>query len=406
VFKKVGSIKRGKNGLIVSVNRSVVGSAIAALLVAVSVIAIISYSGIPAVRFGSTSTGVPLGASATTTSTTPPGVRTASPAGPGVLSVLISDPPRVPQGVTAVYIYYIGLAVHGDQGWSVVKSAGQIELLGTVNVAQTLSSANLPGGYYDSVKFTVTSAQVTYMGTNHTAVVQGGDLTIRIEGDTFVSTSQAAAALVDIQPTVINVGSATSPQFVLWTTARAFPVPQGEVNADLAAEGHRLSLTGLSWWSDDVAKVNSVIQLSGASLSASSLGVSVKDAGTSSAYLKLVVISMPMPQQGLRDVQIEPPTMQGSAVFVVLPNGTLVQFAPLLRVPLFVSGENQLSVYDALLKAGYNLTAGSSVNLSYAKNIELSFGLLTQPQGIVSGTTYWITVIGDDTSATTSVTAS
>jgi hypothetical protein len=320
---------------------------------------------------------------------------------------LLTDPPRVPAGVTAVFVYYIGLAVHGDLGWTVIKSAGEVELLGTVNFAQTLSSANLPGGSYDSIKFAVASAQVTYQGTNHTAVVQGGDLVVRIDGGAVVSSSQAAAALIEIQPTVINVGTMSSPQFVLWATVRGFPLPQSQVTGNVETEGNRLSLAGMTWWSDDEAKSLVSVQISAASLSANSLGLTVKDQGTADTQLKLVIISTAGPLQITPEAQAVPPTMTGSGVFLVLNNGTLEEFLPIGVHPPGppVVGESQLSIYDGLLRAGYNLTGGNSVNLSYSGNIELSFGIFTVPQGVVAGSTYWITVIGSNTVAVTSVTA-
>jgi hypothetical protein len=71
-----------------------------------------------------------------------------------------------------------------------------------------------------------------------------------------------------------------------------------------------------------------------------------------------------------------------------------------------MSGESQTSVFDVLRSAGYNLTAGSLVHLSYSGSIELSFGLFAQPSGITSGTSYRVTVVGDNTIGSTEVTAS
>jgi len=424
-FKKDGSRIALQAPLPVSSSRTVALSGLVALLIALSAVALISLSGVPPARLGKTAQGGVSQQGATTATTGPAsgtlsqgttttsssGTSTASSqgqasGGQGVLSILLTDPPRVPQGVTAVYVYYIGLAVHGENGWTTIKQAGAIELLGTVGQALTLSSGSIPAGTYDSIRFEVASAQVTYQGTNHSAIIQGGQLTVRIVGDAMVSGSQAAAALIDIQPTVINVGTSSSPQFVLWAEARAFQVPSDQAAGGVETEGHSFSLKGNVWWDTDQAMASASLQLSGVSLSSNSLSLDVKDVGSSGTWLKLVVVSSSDFAPGTESADSVPAAITSSAVFVVLNNGTLVQFLPLLHASMpFIRGEDQGSVFDALLHAGYNLTAGASVHFSYSGSIELSFGLSSLPQGITSGTTYWITVIGDNTVATTSATA-
>ena len=408
-----------------SSSRTVTASGLVALLVAMSVIALISISGVPPVRLSSTQpSGIPQLSTVTSVTTSPTGEASfgvtsltsvasttssqgLAAVGQGVLSVLLTDPPRVPYGVSAVYIYYIGLAAHDGKGWLPIQEAGGIELIGTVNSALTLSSATVPAGTYDSIRFEVTSAVVTYQGVNYTAIVQGGKLAVRIVGGAVVSASQAAAALIDIQPTVINVGTPVSPQFVLWAQAQAFQVPPTQAAGAVETEGHRLSLSGAGWWDQDRTMASISLTMSDVSLSANSLSFNVKDSGSSGTYLKLVVVSASSFTPGAAGEGSVPVAITSSAVFVVLENGTLVQFLPLLHAAMPLNrGESQGSVFDALLLAGYNLTAGASASFSYSGTIELSFGLLSQPQGITSGTTYWVTVIGDDAVATTAVTAS
>lgn len=78
--------------------------------------------------------------------------------------------------------------------------------------------------------------------------------------------------------------------------------------------------------------------------------------------------------------------------------------------PYHLSGTNlavgsQILVLDALRTAGYNLTAGCSVDVSYSDSIELSFRI-AQSSGINSGQVYWVTIVGDNTISSTQVTAS
>ena len=397
-----------------STSRSVVTSGLAALLVSLSLIAVIMLSGTPPLLTTSTTSGSPsqetgMVTTATSSSSAPSTTAQASSPGQGTLSIMLTDPPRVPPGVTAVYAYYGDLSVHGPGGWSTIRAQGEIEVLGTVNVGETLASSSLPAGSYDRVSFNVASALITYNGANYTAFVQGGELAVKIAGGTLVSASTPAAAIIDIQPVVVNVGGALSPKFVLWAEAMAFPVPSGQVHPDFMVEGHRQSLAGQGWWDDDLKTANASLRLSAVALTAVSLGLTVADAGSSGTRLKMVVVSATNLQGGTTGGGSVPAVVTGSAVFTVLPNGSLIQFRPLLHVSMpYVRGENQSSVFDALLMAGYNMSAGASVRLSYSGAIALSFGLVGPTlgiAGITSGTSYWVTVIGDNAVSSAQVTA-
>ena len=120
-----------------------------------------------------------------------------NPASPGLLSILLTDPPSVPEGVTAVYINYSGLALHakglGDGGWVTVAGQGTLETLGLVNISQTLTSGNVPSGTYNLLAFNITSAEVEYLGTNYSATVNSGRLIVPILGGLTVNSSNPAA---------------------------------------------------------------------------------------------------------------------------------------------------------------------------------------------------------------------
>lgn len=399
--------------------RSVVVSGLVALLIALSAVALISLSGVPAIRLPLTSSGpstlTPSGATSTTTGPRPETATSSNTTGPsqtsagqGVLSVLLTDPPHVPIGVTSVYVYYNDLAVHGSNGWTTLKSSGDIDFLATVNVGETLASASMPAGSYDSVNLIVSSVLVTYNSVNYPAFVEGGgQLNVKIEGSVIVASSQATATIIEISPTVVNVGSSSVPKFILWSEARGFPVPADQVNASLEVEGNRLSLSGMGWWDSDKAASNASLSVSSLTLSANSLGLTVSNVGAAGTYLKLVVISGINPLAGVGGGAAVPAAMTGSAVFTVLSNGSLVQFLPVLSMGTpQMTGANQSLVFDALYKAGYNLPGGGKVHLTYTGPIELSFGLFVLPPGVKNGSTYWVTVIGDDAVTTTQVTAS
>lgn len=94
----------------------------------------------------------------------------------GVLSVLISDPPHLPNGVSALFITYPNMYVHvaglpQAEGWIQLSSSGWIQLLGAVNIGQTVASASIPADEYNMIRFNVSSAVVTNNNQNYTAVI-------------------------------------------------------------------------------------------------------------------------------------------------------------------------------------------------------------------------------------------
>jgi hypothetical protein len=366
-------------------------SGIVALLLGASVIAAVSLKVAPTVVNFPTAPGnvdQTSSSEATTQSTSP----TAGPPGKGSLSILLTDPPRIPPGVTGVVVTYSGLAVHGVDGWTTMKSSGVVELLGTVNNGETLSSALVTSGGYDALRLNVSSATIIFNGGSYSAALHGGQLTIRVEGDEHVSDTQAGAVLLDIQPTVVNVGTTASPEFHMWANAKAFPVPTGDVNSDMQREGNKQALSGKTWWDDDQAASRSSLQITGASLSPTSLNLSVKNNGSRDETLRIVIIT-PENATGGEDNAV-PEDAHGSAIFVIMANGSLVRFSPVLgTVTPQVAGENETHTYRGLLGAGYNLTVGSTLTLSYSGEISLGWG--TAGQAIAHGSNYRITIVGD-----------
>src|SRR5579862_2303670 len=86
--------------------------------------------------------------------------------GSGTWSVLMTDPPTVPDGTTAVYINYSDVQVHVSQdgnnsGWTDLQSSGTINLMSILNSTQTIAAANITSGVFNGLRFNVTGAVVT-----------------------------------------------------------------------------------------------------------------------------------------------------------------------------------------------------------------------------------------------------
>jgi hypothetical protein len=405
-----------------------------ALAIAIGVIVFGTYAGIPINQTntvglaqstsGSTNGSVGAGGAETSSSSTiqaasasisgsaytsPP---TSSPSssgpGQGTLSILLTDPPNIPKGVSKLYISYSELEVHvshaGNQsGWTLVQSSGQVELLGTVNVSQTLSSVKLATGDYNEIRFNITSAAVTFDGGNYTAFVQSAELIVPIVNGIPVNATGSAAAIIDISPTVINIGSSSTPEFIIKSVALAYPVPGGQVTTQMQQPGTKMSLIGAGWWSVIMRHQSSNLVMGDARLNASGLGLAISNKGNTSTRLALVVVS---PLVSPAATGYLPGSFMGTALFAILPNGTLV---PLRYMgPLSASADSRMSISSTVFQGiGYNLTTGATANLSYGGVVRLGFLTMNALQGsIVPGQQYVITVVGTQSSVSTVVVAS
>lgn len=192
---------------------SAILSGIAALAVVAAVLGISTLAGVPTLT-NPTSNISPV----------------ANPGTPGTLTVLLTDPPHVPNGVTGVYVTYTNLAVHvadaGNQsGWTTLSTAGAIDLMSTLNVSQTIAAVQVPTGLYNALRFNVTSATVTLNSKNYTSFVANSELFIPIKGGIVVNDSKPSATIIDISPIVMNIGSSSNPEFVIRSAATAYAVP-------------------------------------------------------------------------------------------------------------------------------------------------------------------------------------
>lgn len=326
---------------------------------------------------------------------------------PGTLTVLLTDPPHVPQGVTAVYVSYSDVSVHiseaGQQsGWRTVAQKGEINLMATLNVSQTIAAAKVPDGDYNAMRLNITSAMVTFEGKNYTAFVPHSELFIPIaKGGIEVNDTKPSAVLIDMSPMVINIGSLSNPEFIIRPSAVAFPVPSSQVTKEMERVGFRMGLVGKTWLSSIREGATANLRITTASLSGASLMVSVKNTGANTTIRLVVVSALAQTLKGeVRDHL--PAALFGSAVFFVEKNGSLVPLQQLIKGG---SHDHDMDDIIGLLGgSGYSLPAGGTATFSFAGQVSLGFGM--QAQRIVAGQQYLITVLGTDALASTVVVAS
>jgi hypothetical protein len=300
----------------------------------------------------------------------------------GILSVLLTDPPSVPEGVAAVYVTYSHIAVHadnsGDSGWVTIAGAGTIDTLKLVNLSQTISSATIPSLTYNLVAFDISSVKVDFMGKNYSAAVNSGRLVIPIVGGVRVNSNHAAAALVDIQPTVLNLGDQSNPRFAVSTGARALQVPESEETHSMNEVGNRSSLEGRSWLQSFRASHSDTLASSGLTLTHNSLSFSVTNPGSDSLTIRLVVVT---PASSGERVTAALGSIGSSFIFAVAADGSL-------NLQAGASGQ----VESVLEASGFSLAGGASHQFTYSGAITSLLG----GHGIASGMKYTVIIFGSD----------
>ena len=334
----------------------------------------------------------------------------------GTLAVVLTDPPTVPVGVTAVYATYNDLQVHVNgagnlSGWYDLHSSRTINLMSVINVGQTIASTNIPTGLYDALRFNITAADITYQGQNYTAHVAvstaaGTQLTVPIIGGVQVTSGQSSAAIIDMAPTVLLLGNSTNPQFAFVNSARAYTIPANSIPRDLILKEHQVNLTAQSWWAKIIDSAR--YQITAASLSPDSLSITVHNTGNVSIVYRLAAVTATETQKGgnIGSAAI-------SEYFAVEPNATMVP----------ITATSKIQVAWVLAAGGYLVPPGATVTFTYSGPIvtgsllvqsQVSTGRVSSttqlaqntPQPVVSGEPYVITIRGDGSPAQTEVVAS
>jgi hypothetical protein len=375
--------------------RSIAVSGIIAAVIAIALIGSVVGSGILNTKTTTPSTSVNVPQSQVTANT---------PTGSGTLAVLMTDPPTVPNGTTHVYITYSNLAIHisGDSnfsGWQLLNSSGQVDLMGIINVTQTIASVNIQSGVFDAMEFNISSAIVTFNGANYTAdlVYQRHYLYVPITGGITIVNGQTSAAVLDLTPTILLLGTPANPTFAFIPDARAYTVPAQSIPSIPTTAfkiGVKQHVENSPWFQ---TLVNSWrFEITSVTLTPTSLSVSVTNTGNSSLVFRLVgVISTISLQGGMR-----PSMMMGAAatsdLFVVQNNATLVPINSTIRS----------QIADEVADGGYALPAHASVTFTYSGNILINrLQIGSSAQAVVPDNRYVVVVMASGFMAATATVA-
>ena len=333
----------------------------------------------------------------------------------GQLDVLLTDPPSVPNGVTGVYVTYTNVAVHvsgaGNQtGWTNSNTSGTLDLMKLVNVSTTIAAVKVATGFYNALRFNISSAEVAYDGNNYTAFVPKAEIIVVIPGGIQVNATESSAALIDMSPTVLNIGSSSDPEFVINVSTTCMNIPPAVFVKGMDNWGYVFPMGGLNWWTQVREQYTANIRITAATLANGSLSVTVQNVGTQNISLSIISLAplgsecspvnstYPETSNGQRGSQGGGPRwlpmcFTGSAFFVVLANGTLRPEVSLMGGS--VPGMHGATPMDVFGDFGYALMAGQSVTLNYTGPVSFGFAFRGQaPPGVISGDQYGITAIG------------
>jgi hypothetical protein len=400
-----------------SSTRSLVLSALSA-----TIIAIVLVSGVVAIgvlnttrssrvtTFASVSTPMtqsnssPQTVGTTESSSSPSGTTQTGPS--GVLAVLMTDPPTVPNGVTDVYITYADLAIHvsgagNNTGWHTLNMQGQIDLMSVINSTQTIADANITSGNFNALTFNVTSAVVTFQGSNYTSdlVYQNHMLYVPIVGGINVTAGQTSAALIDVSPTVLLLGTPANPTFAFIPTATAYTIPGQSVSTLHLVVGNRDNIQNAPWWVK--IRAGSKFQVTGVSLTPTSLSFNVTNTGNAPVLLRIAdIASRTSVSGGVVSVSNFGSLLNVSEVYVLEHNSSIV--------PIISVGNG--AVENLVDSSGYILRPGQSQTFTYSGTISLGVAITSifknaQTQPIVPGQTYILSLTGNGLVAETYVIA-
>ncbi len=376
-------------------------SGVLAAVIAVALIGAAVFT--PGLVNGSSSSGTTISTSSSSASPSSQSTNTPNQSGSGTLAVLMTDPPTVPDGVTAVYINYSSMEVHFSQagnqtGWTDLQTSGEIDLMSIVNESQTIASANISSGNFNGLRFNVTSAVVTFQGTNYTAdlVYQDHTLYVWIPGGIIVSDGQTTGAMIDMTPTVLLLGNTTDPTFAFIPAANGYTLAANSI-ANHPRVGDRNDLKSniavATWYTTK-------FEITSASLNQGSLSVTVQNTGNATIVFRMIALTSTSTKSGgwVPSSAIGP-ISRNSEFFIAASNGSL----------LALSASSKQGAYQTLALSGFTLAPGSSETFTYNGQITMGAFRLYQGQtpiqGILSGQKYIVTVLGSGRDAQTALTA-
>ncbi len=147
--------------------------------------------------------------------------------------VVLTDPPQVPPGTSALVMTYSNVKVQ-TAGGSIpgtvsANGSGSINLIATTNgTSRVLGNADIAANStINAVSFTITSVTATVNGTAQNVTVPNPSITVNVTGNT--QTGANPLVLVDFSPTIVTSTSSNNTSYAMSPSATAVVI--GNANA-------------------------------------------------------------------------------------------------------------------------------------------------------------------------------
>ncbi len=344
--------------------------------------------------------------------------------GSASVPVLLTDPPQVPNGTSALLITYSSLQVHTEgtsgSGWVSAGGSGTINLMSAVNSSQIIGFASLnANSVVNLARFNIESAQITINGTTYNVTVPNSNLTVAITGENKLGAN--SAVLIDIMPVVTAVFSNNSTRFVMAPAARAMVLSNSRVSSDNRVGDHiELNVTER----DDLEALSPNLTIQSASVYSADnvtyISVTVKDNSNTSATINYLTLFGPQNvsvsgsagintiarsgiEGGLREGDL-PVNLNGSASDA-LDTGLQIQHLSAMFFIITQNGSLMLPNFDSFDGSiGDTIGAGGTATLTFAGKVSYNNGFFQT--NLVNGAQYRVVVAGEENArASANVTA-
>ena len=154
--------------------------------------------------------------------------------------VLLTDPPHVPTGTSALVITYTSVMVQTGSGkWINAPGSGSINLMGLVNATTVIGTANISANtVVDAIRFSVASANIVVNGVASNVTLPNSTVTAHLSGNGNVNAS--GGLLLDFTPTIVTINTAgNATDYIMVPSVRAVSVG----NVTIRKVGERADLS-------------------------------------------------------------------------------------------------------------------------------------------------------------------
>ena len=216
--------------------------------------------------------------------------------GTSTLPILLTDPPQVPNGTSALTLYYSSIALHSadhanSTGFTQLNTSGSVNLMTLVNQSQVLALANVnSSARFDMVVIDVTKATITINNKTYNVTVPSSRIFIKLNEN--LNASSSGGALIDFMPAIIQIYGNNNSTFVMVPSAVAVALRKGEIGSHL----HLGETQGLSSEEEgNISHVRAQMAITGESIAVSgnntaSISVTVKNDGNTTVEVKHVMV--------------------------------------------------------------------------------------------------------------------